>query len=271
MRMPLTWRLWRRLRQPAEDSPIYRRAFGERGPAVPWYVGCAELIGFILIAPMLLLMGPVYGVAWTVGISGNLAALMSHGEYDLLSLTPGGPLTVAWAIARATLDRNGTFANASARNTWAGRLMIVLLVYFAAVISPRSRAGEPIAVPLLELAALMAFISVDHVQSIVFAVLIGMLAPTVATDRSSIRITALAGYVGVQLGSYLAALLIIVTFDTVLGAAGAPELLRAALALVGGLLLFAVGREWLLHGLWRSVRDRLNADAVLDRTGTDRV
>jgi hypothetical protein len=267
----LTWRLWRWLRQAADESPIYQRATGRRGPSLPWYLGCAELIGFVLLAPMLLFMGPVYGVAWAVGISGNLAALRSRDEYDLLALAPGGPLAVAWAIARAALDRNGTFANANARNTWAGRLMVIIIIYFVAVIAPLNRSGERIDVALLELAALIAFIAIDHVQAIAFAALIGMLAPMLASDRSSIPFTALAGYLGVQLGSYLATLALSVTFYAVLGIGGVALLPRTALALLGGLIFFAAAREWLLRGLWRSLLDRLNTDAVLDPQGQIRV
>lgn len=271
MIVPLTWRLWRWLRQPPDESPIYARAISQSGPPMPWIMGCAEVIGFILIVPMVLLMGPVYGIAWAVGISGNIAAATSSGQYDLLALTPGGPLAVSWALARATLDRNGTFANASARNTWAGRSMIIAVIYFAAVHAPRATAGQRIDLPLLELAVLFAFIAVDHVQAIVFALLIGIIAPTMATDRSSVRTTAFAGYVGVQLGSYLATILVIIAVWAVLDTSGVAAFATTALALTGGLVFFAGAREWLIRGLWRWLLDRLNADAVLDRIGTDEV
>ncbi len=232
---------------------------------MPWYLGCAEVIGFVLMAPMLLMMGPVYGLAWAVGISGNLAGALASGEYDLLALAPGGPLTVTWAIARATLDRNGTFANANARNTWAGRLMVVAIAYFALIHGPRAQAGDRLDIPLLELAALFAWIAIDHVQAIVLAALIGMIAPTAAPDRSSIRATALAGYLGVQLGSYLATILVIMVTAAMLDASGVTAFATTALALAGGLIFFAGAREWLIRGLWHGLLNRLNADAVLDQ------
>ncbi len=271
MIVPLTVRLWRRLRQPLGESPIYQRTLGQPGPPMPWALGCAEIVGFILIAPMLLVMGPIYGLAWVVGISGNVVNTMSSGQYDLLALTPGGPLTMCWAIARATLDRNRTFANANALNTWAGRLMLIGVVYFAVVQAPRARAGGRLDLPLIELAALIAFIAVDHVQAIVFAVLIGMAAPTLATDRSSVRTAAFAAYAGVQLGSYAATVIVTTMMLTVLDAAGLKAFPTTALSLTGGLVFFAGTREWLIHGLWRWLLDRLNADAALDHIGADGV
>jgi hypothetical protein len=144
----MTWRLWRRLKRPPADNPIYQRALAEAGAPIPWYMGCAEFGAFLLIVPVFLMTSFAYSLAWAVGISGAIVRRHSTGVYPLLAITPYGPLETQWALAAAIIYRNNTFNQINARNTWAGRAVVIGLLFFALFVAP-SGSDEPAIVPII--------------------------------------------------------------------------------------------------------------------------
>ena len=250
-----TWQFWRYIIRPPQDNPIYQRMLSQAGPAIPWYVGCAEIFAFVLILPMVAFIGPVYSLGWVIGISSHIARARENGVLDLLSLAPPGPLGASFALAVASMHREGALARISQRSTWSGRLTVMLLVYVT--LAPRLAAGESILGTLGALLVLTAALYPDHVQSISLACAAGMLAADFSASRANAQWLAFLLLFTFQAGAYGAAL----TLYLLLTSDAALQMTGAALAAVLTLLLM---REGLFLLLWRALVYRFGAATVLD-------
>src|SRR3954453_7455346 len=98
----LTWRLWRALRSPEEDDPLFERMQtqsielpGKRylRPLTPVYHALAFFIPVVavLVAPLALLIASnVLGALIAFNIMSTITRERNHHTYDLLAVTPIG-------------------------------------------------------------------------------------------------------------------------------------------------------------------------------------
>lgn len=251
-----TWKLWHHIINPPRDNPVYQWVLRKPGPAIPWYVGCAEVFAFILILPMVAFIGPVYSFGWVIGISEKIARARESGLLALLSITPSGTLGASFALATAIMHREGALARISQRSTWAGRFAVVLLLLYA-YLAPRAAAGEPVVGPLITLVILIAAIWPDHVQSLALSCTVGMLAGNFTTSRVNVQWLAFLLLFVFQAGAYGAALSLFLTLS------GEDPVRMAGAALAAGTTLFAL-REAAFVLLWRALENRVGPATVLD-------
>lgn len=213
--------------------------------------------------------GMANGLRWAMASGEALLVFRRNGLYDLLCLTPSGPLGVNWAVSTGVFYRLLEGGRYQAQDLWAGRMYILLplTLLFA---SRHQLSDQPLMLllcMLLYLALVVAWFRLEDTQSITLGGLIGMLIPTYSRNSWEVRISTLGLFALIQISAYslgllLAALLADVYIDLQLeGWLG--EYSRLALAM----LILAALRELAIRILWRRLLLRLNLDSS-DQVGT---
>jgi hypothetical protein len=253
-----SYALWRSLRRPPTRNPLFRQTYTHAEEAAPWYVGCVQWTGLLFFAPIIALAGLVYGFGWSVGIAGTLGKERESRRFELIRLTPPGPLGMSWAGALGYLYHHRTFRNVNTNSNLLIRtgLMAFILSGVGLAVETQGFTFMPsFANIVLYLVTLFAALLVDHVQSVVVAVLTGILAADAAGSRFGAQLVAFSLYSGVQIITYLVSLTLGVSLSVL--AANEAGLL---LVLVVRLVLFAAVRELLIWLLWRRLDHTLAPD-----------
>lgn len=274
----MTWKLWRALRRMHHSHPLYHRTiegFTETGyrHSTAWvavggiialYV-CAIMWPALMSTPLLLglilLSGSVLGAVWGQEVSATIAAAHEFGTYDLLCLSPSGPLGANWAISMGVIHRSRAFERLNEQHIWAMRafLMIPMMIWFGLQL-PQPYVREASFMPVGLAAVLIAGFCLDHIQATILGVLVGVYVPTRAHRRFEAQLFAVTTLLITQLTAYLLALG---------GGVAALELLREDIAVINptadfvaaliALGIIYVVREIAITILWRRMCERLNA------------
>ncbi len=278
-----TTRLWHALKRVSPSDPVYRRAatpgepyarslsFGARlavvgllillfcggislAPEATWLV----VFGALVILPLgyILLNGTLSGVGWTVHIAEDISREQAQGSFDLLSALPHGAPGASWRLCAAALSRHGAFGSEDAERVWILRT-IFFLVALVAYIIVANRPGDWIPesdrsfLGILNLIALLIAIRIDDIQSVVASGLVGMLVPTIVRDPVMTRLSAIGGFLLVQIGSYaLVGLLGFALLPDALAALGVGALAASIALPIGRVMLFFAVREGVNRALW---------------------
>jgi len=230
--------------------------------------------GFFFSLPAMLLLvltGTLYGAYTAVRVSGDIAEEHDQGRYELLSLTPSGPLSYSWSAMMAYLYRNTIY---SSLRRWMPRICIGLALLalaslpFQVMVYVNSPAYRNEYVPQGDFAQLLGLISsfamvlgfyADFYQSVIAGILIAVVTPTYRRNRFETQALTLGGFLGVQLATYLVALLV--------GFAILPGIYRGLningwfgeiTLIVLRLGTFLLVREVLIIWLWQFAQQRLN-------------
>lgn len=265
----LSFRLWRALKRPPTRNPLFRRAYTHPEEPAPWYVGCVRWAGVLIFLPIIALAGLVYGFGWSVSIANLLGRERETHTFDLISLTPPGPLGMSWAAALGYLYHHRTFRNVNeSGNLLVRAAFMALLLGGAGVVFTVAAIFDapPLILLMLYVVTLFAALLVDHVQSLVAAVLVGILAADAAGTRLGAQLYAFALYSGVQLVTYVLTFALgFALFPAFADALDRYDLL-SSIAVVGWrLLLFAGSREAVIWLLWRRVDAALCPDPYEQR------
>jgi hypothetical protein len=268
-----TWRLWRALKSPPAANPIFRRVTTAYHEDFYWPILVQNIVLqgqiwfwsllFVVDTRALILMafsGTCYGAIWAITISGTIAGQRTYGMYDLLCLSPTGTVGVNWAICTGCLHRHQAFASVNSQEAWSVRLILFIpLVVSANVLFGRifSATGT---ITIVWLFAFLTLFYIDHVQSIILGSLFGVLAPQRNTNGLDTRIWAIAGFLLVQVFTYLILIVSVLfilpgLFDRV-GFGGL--LADLSLPLLSILIFYAV-REVVIMRLWHILTWDLNA------------
>ena len=260
----LSFRLWRALKRPPTRNPVFRRAYVRPEEPAPWYVGCVQWAGVLIFLPIIALAGLIYGAGWSVGIAGLLGRERENRSFDLLALTPPGPLGMSWATALGYLYAHSTFRNVNQTGNLLARatLMAAILSSAGLVLSVSVIfSAPPLTLLALYAAALFVALLADQAQSLVAAVLVGILAADAAGSRLGAQLYAFALYAGIQLVTYIVTFALGFTLLPVFADAMGEIRLLESLAVVGWrLVLFAGSRELLIWLLWRRIDATLCPD-----------
>jgi len=237
------------LHHPPGSHPLFQRIVAPAAhPGVDWL---DSMSGLLLLTPLILVSGAVYGVVWAVGISGLVAREHERGTFDMLGVTPPGSLGTSWALCMGCLYRNQGFRRVNTGNTWIARTILlapfVLMIWYSL---------SPTWTSLIFAAAFY----IDYIQSIVLGALVGMLVPTIARNRLDSRFLAFGVYILMQIAVYVAFLLtvfiILPGVYRTLGLSGwFAELLFPLLCT----LFFAAVHEGMVLMVWYLLLERLNA------------
>lgn len=221
--------------------------------APPWYLLCIEILGLLLIVPMVMFTSSIYGLGWAVGIGGLLAEERQRARYDLLCTLPGGPVAVNYGLCRAALHRSRALSRLSARDMWVGRTILIGVVglFFINDSAIQNSATALLIVVLPGLILLSLVTHFDHVYSTVMSGLVGMLVPTYAANRGDAQLLAFLSFLLLQTVTYTATIMAVMLLF--------PLFFIAAHLI--GLLLYVGLREGSVHLLWHLLAKRLDADS----------
>jgi hypothetical protein len=284
-----TWRLWRMLRHPPLDHPLYRRGVTSYSlsPALRhrlwlsvlfimfvsgcggiFFPGLQWLLPFtlLMVVPILLLVyivgtGTFFGVFWAATIASRIAVERQRGTFDLLCVSPSGAFGVCRVMASARLDREQLLHNLYAQKNTLAMAAAVVVFFFAVFLTNDSDFyGGVLAILTYGLIVIAAFYA-DFIQSVVIAVMIGLLTPTRTTDPFDARLWAVGGFLFAQVSVYTLTWLIgfqvLPGFYDSAGISGVvADLSLSALRL----LIFCGLREIIIIALWLALAEALNVD-----------
>jgi len=207
------------------------------------------ILNLWIITLFSLLAGTVYGLIAVCQVSGKITEAKSRGVYDFLCLTPSGAWRVNWALCTGALHRNNALH------------AIFILVACSAVftslhlLSIILRGFEPtldtaVGSIILLSVTIPFLLFTDYAQSLVIASLIGMIAPTYASNRTEARLVGVAAFLTIQTGAYLLWILL-ATMSRATGGGWAVIAIAAA-------LIVSIIRELAVVILTRTLARRLD-------------
>jgi hypothetical protein len=178
-------------------------------PAVMIVIGL--IFSSVVLLAVTILNGSLLGLYWSGKIAEQVAAWQLEDRLELLELTPLGLLGGAWSIAQGVVQR-GQWLQKIARiyRRVIGIVVILfVLVVLSVVLDPstaRSAALESgqslFLADAIVLVSLVVVVWLDHIQSILMAVLIGLLVPCFLDSPLAARITAWLTFTVVQVIFY---------------------------------------------------------------------
>ncbi len=268
-----TWRLWQALRTPPSKHPIFQRMVSPYYDDIRWILVAQNVIIqgqiwfwsliFVFDTRALILMifsGTLYGLSWSAIVSGTIAIEREYRMYDLLCLSPSGTLGISWAICMGCLHRNRAFEHVNSQESWSIRIILFIPLVISANVLLGRAISTPGSITAIWLAAFLVVFYLDHVQSIIFGILFGVLAPHYASNRFDSRLWACTGFFLVQCSSYLVLLLtsafLVPTIYKILGVSGTYSEISLPILSVA---VFYYFREVIMARLWRLLTQQLNA------------
>ena len=271
-----TWRLWQALRSPPSEHPIFQRMVSPYYDDIRWVLVAQNVLIqgqiwfwsliFVFDTRALILMilsGTLYGMIWSIIVSGTIAIEREYRMYDLLCLSPSGTLGVSWAICMGCLHRNRVFEHVNSQESWSIRIILFIPLVISANVLFGRMFSNPGSITAIWLAAFLAVFYLDHVQSIIFGSLFGVLAPHYASNRFDSRLWACTGFLLVQCSSYLilfaTSAFFLPALYKALGISGWSAEISLPLLSVAA---FYFLREVIMARLWHLVTEQLNAAPV---------
>lgn len=174
----------------------------------PQYVSLL-LFALPLIAAVvyMTLHGTLAGMYWAQRLSNAITRERDHGLFELLATAPNGRFSVIWTISTACWYNDETFSGAGAQRVWFSRVTVLLLLALAGVIVATHPRGGGTANSVGSILSLIISLTIwfylDDVQSAVIGSMSGMITPLFARTRLDAQIGAIAGFLGMQLVTYL--------------------------------------------------------------------
>jgi hypothetical protein len=216
-------------------------------------VAIGLLFFWFIILFILPLFNTLYGLFLALAVSSKIHSERERGTHDLLCILPTGALGVLWVLAVSCYHRRNLF-NETQKMMRSLQLVILALLFSCSVIVGimllislgRAEFGRVLAA-LVQLMALIGAVYIDYIQSIVLALVIGMLAATREGNKLDASLWAVGVFGMLQLASYVCAWFI---FLPIAGLRGEVWLLNIGVTLSGVGLFWGL-REALLIGLWR--------------------
>jgi hypothetical protein len=276
----MTWMLWNALHYPQWKHPIFRHIQQQKTPPKPfawyWTLLLALLVlgvaGFAALFPVpallsflglavgipafvLVFNGTILGLYWVGAIAETLARENRHGRFDLLSLTPDGSFGVSWRLAVAVIHRQNSL-NTVYRLVRGVALAVLLVLAFIALmlmigtvfaeLSPQRESQIRILLDVLMIGLTVLFFWADHIQSILIALLLGLLLPHFQRNEGLLKLIAPLSFLALQCINYLAG----IGFSSIRFLFWDTELPFLLLAL-STLIFFCSLRELVIRSLWR--------------------
>ncbi len=221
----------------------------------------------LLFAPILLIMlsGTLYGTIWAINISSVIIRERQRGTYELLSVSPGGPLATNWALCAGRLHRDRSFERVYAAITWILRLILgfAFLAGISVVFSPAEYRRLSVALFAFGITALVIIAYIDYTQSVVLSSLVSIIISSVTRNISDARLWAFLAFLTLQVITYLLAIIALFPvlesiYDYLLLTGAYAELSLTAIRVI----IFYAIRETVIALLWRVLVTRIEADSA---------
>jgi hypothetical protein len=280
----LTPKLWRALHNPPSTHPIFRRTVVLPSPTyrkrryLSWanviivlVLGIGEHIPSLLLFLMpiiLFVTGIVYGLDCALRVSHAIVQEHENDTFQLLSLSPPGPLGTSWTVCTSSLYRNREFAqlHTIVKSSILAAAVItsvvggLILIGQSPAFSRYTQPMLPTMVILADLTGVFLAIYAEYVQSALLGCLIGMLIPTYVESSLDAGLFAFSGFLLAQIAVYF--LTVLIGFSILpgiyhfIGLYG--EAAEISLTFLRVVTFFLV-REGVVRLVWNHLVDRLNA------------
>lgn len=280
----ITWRIWRVLHYPLRQNEVFKWAWREYETEYntiepQWNMPIRLLLAFLgisfglILIPIVLVVallslltfpflilgfnGTVLGAYWMFFITNKLSYHQRGERSQLLNATPRSTLGLSWIMATVCIHRGDMLRTAyrlvrSVTGILLG-ILAVGLVYIATHLAASSMRESQV-ILLVDLIALMAFVIaawLDHVQSIVLAALVSILAPTYRMERLLIRLMAVSVYITLQMIFYATVIGFLLMAQSTSTMIVNNLILQRLMVVLVTLLLFYAMRELLIIVLYR--------------------
>lgn len=272
----ITRQLWRILQTPPSGHPLFQRLFYERNRATwerirsgLWSVTLLLAVGMLIVLPVIfffiLVMGPLiyailntlfFNALWLMDISGTLAREISQRTYELYCLMPVGSLGIDWIISADRIHYNNGLQRSLNEILGVVQLLSLVTMFFIVgfLISNPTQEQTQLIVVLSMLMAIIVWLYVDHIQSTLCVVCLGILSGRQTRTIGDARLWSLILFLTLQIGWYLllilSAMLLTVILMRISVVPSWIGLLLTPWLTVG---ISVGGRELLLRFLWRRV------------------
>lgn len=268
--------LWRALQTPPTGHPLFQRLFYERNRATwerirsgLWSITLLLAVAMLIAVPIvfffILVTGPVlyallntlfFNALWLMDIAGTLAREISQKTYELYCLMPVGSLGTDWIISADRVHYNNGLQRSMSEIMGVVQLLFLITLFFMIgffISSPAQDQLQLIAL-LSALSAIIAWLYVDHIQSTLCVVCMGMLAGRQTRTIGDARLWSLILFLMLQIGWYLMVILTILLLTLVMmRVAFLPTWLSLSLIPWITVGISVGGRELLLRLLWKRV------------------
>jgi hypothetical protein len=286
--MITSWKLWQAINHPPIQHPLFNYTVLLKGQQPPrfasgifiWVLMSAALFFFwstifrwmlLALLAMALLLNTLHSLRWSLRISRTIRDEKEQRRFDLLATLPTGMLGSSWAISMGCLHRRGSFQwmpSLVRSLAIAGLLMLTVFgLMTAAVIDngqmsqvARATNREALHLALLSAGFVLAFY-IDHIYSVLNAILIGILAAVRSPGREDAPIRAGLIFLALQLVIYvLSAAVAILVFPWLPNLLPLNSVLAIGVTVAAGLMFFVGLREWLVVRLWQYLIQTHNAE-----------
>ncbi len=268
--------LWSALQTPPSGHPLYQRLYYERNRAAweriragLWTVTLMLAVVMLIAVPIIffftLVTGPIiyallntmfFNSLWMMDIAGTLAREISQKTYELYCLMPVGSLGIDWIISADRVHYNSGLRRSIGEVVGVIQLLALVTLFFAVgfLISSPAQDQLQLMVLLSVLVAIIVWLYVDHIQSTLAVVCLGIIAGRQTRTVGDARLWSLILFLTMQIGWYLLVALTVVLLTIIMSyLTFIPGWLSMSLIpwLAVGLSIGA--RELLLRLLWRRV------------------
>jgi hypothetical protein len=281
--MLTTWKLWRMLKNPPRNHPLFMRMSKAQAAPLPRHINIAAmsilvvmicfltavippLLSVALFLPVLFAVfnGSVYGLVWAVRVSRTIVHEHEQRTFEILSIAPDGALGSSWAICTGCIHRSRAFDHLRPFSLEEFALAwVVSLILSAGKWQQYINSFQenlflfPILVLLTYSLLLVLTFYFNNIQSVIIGVLVGIGMPIYVRSRLDAQVWAVGLYMLIQIVTYLLTWILGgVLLPMVLTTGIASEVLSAFLSLG----LFFLLRETVIALLWRWLVFQLNSD-----------
>ncbi len=285
-----TWSMWRSVRWPRYDHPLFTRLSYRPGSAsfgswqLSFFLGLlVAFFALLLAAPALLMLMLVFSPLLYVTLTASFFGLLTSSyvsttiarerlreTYDVLCVTPEGALQMNWMIFTVKLHQESILRRGLEEILTISRGLGALAVVVAVVgvlpsIGVEDVDGEVMRATVTGCAAMIVLslgVYVDYVQALLVGGMLALLIGNSTRSTQDARLWALGLFLTVQIGGYLGMLVCgIIAFPSAARLLALSENAVALLAPPLMLLSLALFREALLRVLWHTLATRLNAES----------
>jgi hypothetical protein len=247
----LTWKCWQYVQFPMRQHPIFQ--YGRQSSRIPMTINymvkrviqamlAVIAILFVIVLPiptlittvsltvalpilLILFNGTVLGSIWVTNISAIVSKTRYATQYELLQLTPLGGLGASWLLAIGIVHRHDWLKRVYKIIKWVLFVILVLLALSTILLivgllttdnTQLQQQQINVLRDVITLTIIMIALWLDHIQSILVAIFLGIVLPTLLPDRVYVRALSPILYLVLQTITYLISGILYVLIDIIL-------------------------------------------------------
>lgn len=284
----ISFRIWQALHHPPRKHPLFRLILLQAQREVPrptnvFFMWMMFITGFafcwtaiydwlaMFFVVGLLMLNTVYSVLWSTAISGAIVDEKEQNRYDLLAAMPVGTFGISWAMGTGSLHRRSSFMWVPffirlgvliTMITLFVVLAITLFVLEHDTIRSASYTANFDLIPLIIRGfGLVIVFYIDHVYSVIQAMLVAMAAPVDVLSGVEARLRTFLGFLALQAVIYgMSGLFALDILPRIFRFFGWLSIEALIVQTVLGVIFFVVLREAITIRLWRWLTRELNAE-----------